>query len=537
MMKTTVRILTVLLAFLLTCTLFVACKSDEEKPPVGDDTAAPGTAAPVGNGTGGSGGSESGGGSAEATEAEMYRPDKLNFGTGDSPYEFKIGVPARNAADLFSPADYVFAQDNLEGDAVNTALQDRSDFLEEYFNIAVEPVNSITATVIATQVRSGVDFADVVMTSARDALQTCAKNGQFLDLNTVTPLNLDASYWDQRIQKEYSIGGRVFAIDGDITCYDELTTMVVMYNATLYERYGYKTTWGSPYKLVSDGTWTFDTMLEMYQGTSSQTGQALTANDTWGMITEITAPYQMFLGSGYKTIKNTEGGLVSLFDEDFEVTTNVILDITERFVTDKETLFAEAHGGVLGSDIWRQVSGMFANNQALFRSGSLGDATDLRDMESTFGLLPIPRYFEGDGQDGYYCYVSATSGTPWFMPITVKTNRHLEVTGTIFEAMAYFSRYMDDAQSLYDAFFENMTYVKLCRNEEDREMLTLIFNSKTYDIDHACVFSGIGNLVIAAAQSHSTSGLYVSISSVKTSTETEMASFLESLEKTIESQS
>lgn len=536
-MKKTVRILSALLALLLTCTLFVACKSGGDETPTGDSTTAGGTSAPTGNtGGSGTGGSESGGGTSENTEAEMYRPEKLNFGKGDSPYEFKIGVPAKNVADLFSPVDYVFAQDNLEGDAVNTALADRSDFLEEYYNIAIEPVNSITATVIATQVRAGTDFADVVMTGARQAIQKCARNGQFLDLTTLDTLNLDASYWDQRIQTEYSLGGRVFAIDGDISCYDELTTMVVMYNATLYDRYGYKSKYGSPYTLVSEGKWTFDTMLEMYQGTSSQTGSALTASDTWGMITEITAPYQLFLGSGYKTVKNSSSGLSSMFDEDYEATVNVMLDITERFVTDKETLFAEASGGVLGSDFWREVSDMFANNQALFRSGSLGDATDLRDMESTFGLLPIPRYYEGDGQDGYYCYVSATSGTPWFMPITVKTNYHLETTGTIFEAMAYFSRYMDDAQSLYDAFFDNMTYVKLCRNEEDREMLTLIFNSKTYDIDHACVFSGIGNLIIGAAQGHSVSGLYSNILSVKTATDSEMAAFITDLEKAISAQ-
>ncbi len=533
MMKKAVRILSVLLAFLLTCTLFVACKSDGDENPTGTSTTAGGTAAPTGGNA--TGGTETGGGE-ENIEAEMYRPDKLNFGKGDSPYEFKIGVPGKNVADLFSPVDYVFAQDNLEGDAVNTALQDRSDFLEDYFNIAIEPVHSINATVISTQVRAGTDFADVVMTGAREAIQKCAKNGQFLDLSTLDTLNLDASYWDQRIQTEYSIGGRVFALDGDISCYDELTTMVVMYNATLYDRYGYKNTWGSPYKLVSEGNWTFDTMLAMYQGTSSQTGSALTSSDTWGMITEVTAPYQLFLGSGRKTVKNTSSGLVSMFDEDYEATANVILDITERFVTDKETLFAEASGGVLGSDVWHEVSDMFANNQALFRSGSLGDATDLRNMDSTFGLLPIPRYYAGDGQDGYYCYVSATSGTPWFMPITVKTNRHLEITGTVFEAMAYFSRYSDDAQSLYDAFFENMTYVKLCRNEEDREMLTLIFNSKTYDIDHACVFSGIGNLVIGAAQSHSVSGLYTNILSVKTVTESEMTSFLEDLEKAVAAQ-
>ena len=50
---------------------------------------------------------------------------------------------------------------------------------------------------------------------------------------------------------------------------------------------------------------------------------------------------------------------------------------------------------------------------------------------------------------------------------------------------------MDGEPSIYDAFFENMSYVKLCRTEEDRQMLILMINSKTYDIDYACSFTGV----------------------------------------------
>ena len=62
-------------------------------------------------------------------------------------------------------------------------------------------------------------------------------------------------------------------------------------------------------------------------------------------------------------------------------------------------------------------------------------------------------------------------------------------------AMCYYSRYMDIGVSLYDAFYENMTYVKLCRSEEDRLMLQLIFANKTYELDKTMNFVGVANLL------------------------------------------
>jgi hypothetical protein len=129
---------------------------------------------------------------------------------------------------------------------------------------------------------------------------------------------------------------------------------------------------------------------------------------------------------------------------------------------------------------------MFRADLALFKSGTVGDATAFRDMKSEFGLLPIPLYSEG--QESYYCYAI---GTPFYIPITVKKNALQMTSCSITEAFCYFSRYMDNEPSIYDAFFENMSYVKLCRTEEDRNMLILLINSKTYDIDAACGITGV----------------------------------------------
>jgi hypothetical protein len=311
-----------------------------------------------------------------------------------------------------------------------------------------------------------------------------------LDVNTVDELNLDASYWNSNIQEELTVNGRLFAIDGDLTSFDEMRTMSIMYNATLYENYGYKTKYGSVYNLVDEKKWTFDTMLEMYQGTSkSATGAEFpsTQTDVWGMIGECQAAYYLFLGSGMKTVKNIDGELQLIFDSEYEAIYDVIEDIMNKFAKDQEVLNQDdATVLTSGNACWTEGANMFKANLALFKSGTVGDATVFRDMTSEFGLLPIPLYTEG--QENYYCFAV---GTPFYIPITVKTNQLQMKSCSITEAFCYFSRYMDGEPSIYDAFSENMSYVKLCRTEEDRNMLILLINSKTYDIDYACSFTGV----------------------------------------------
>ncbi len=473
--KNVIRFLTLMLALLMSVSTFVACKNDPETP---KDT---GNSVTTAGGT--DGGSESGtGGDWEddfnALEKEMYRPEPLNWGEKDGPYEYRWMINGGN--------DYCFyneENEELQGDPVNVALADRAAFVEETFNIAFTSLPYPGDSQVTIRCNSGSDFCDAMMTGAAMILSNMAKSGHVMDLNESEELNLEASYWDQRIQEDYSINGRVFAIEGDFTVWDDLRTQVILFNASLYENYGYKLEYGSPYTMVSNNKWTFDTMLEMYQGTSQNkdSDPALGRADTWGMLSETVAPYLLFLGSGEKTVKNVDGQVTLLFEENYANTYDIIEDIMKRFAMDSEVMYVGGHTDVTDkSDQWADVSAMFEARQALFRSTTLSAATRLRDMADDFGVLPIPMYNEGVGT--YYSWCSG--GVPLCVPITVKQARNDMRSLSILEAICYYSRYTESGQSLYEAFFENMTYVKLCRNEEDRQMLTLIFNTKTYDLDY-----------------------------------------------------
>lgn len=525
MKKNVIRFVTLLLALMLSVSAFAACS----KEPTGPSN--PSGGAETTGGSGSNAGSETGTGSGSGSgevneEEEMYRPEKLNWGlSATEPYEYRWMADAGHA--------FCFYDENSgedEGDSVNTALADRAAFVEETFNIAFELLAYAGNSKVTTNCNSGLDFCDALMVGAGFSLGSMAKNGHLMDLSQSSELNLEASYWDQRIQEDYSINGRIFCLEGDFTVWDDLRTQVILFNSSLYENYGYKQEYGSPYTVVSNNKWTFDTMLSMYQGTSQNKDSepALGRNDVWGMLSETIAPYLFFLGSGQKTVKNVDGNMTLLFEEQYDNTYNVLEDICQRFALDGEVMFVGGWTSVTDpSDHWTDVSKMFEARQALFRSTTLSAATRLRNMADDFGVLPIPMYNERVGT--YYSWCSG--GSPLCVPYTVKQAQNDMRALSILEAICYYSRYTEVGQSLYDAFFENMTYVKLCRNEEDRQMLTLIFNTKTYDIDYMLSITAVATTVGTVTTSGNISGLSSQLSSNKVSASITLSEYLTAVDK------
>ncbi len=519
--KNFIRFLTLMLALLMSLSAFVACKNGPETP---KDT---GNSVTTAGGT--DGGSESGTGDEEldfnAIEKEVYRPELLNWGEKDGPYEYRWMI--------YSGHDYCFYNDEneeLEGDPVNTALADRAAFIEENLNIAFVSLPYAGDSQVTVRCNSGSDFCDALLTTPGVILSNMAKSGHAMDLAQAEELNLEASYWDQRIQQDYAINGRILCLQGDFTVWDDLRTQVILFNSSLYENYGYKQKYGSPYTMVSNNKWTFDTMLEMYQGTSQNkdTDPALGRADTWGMLSELLAPYLLFLGSGEKTVKNIDGQVTLLFEDNYASTYDIIEDIMKRFGMDDEVMFVGGFNDVTDkSDQWGDVSAMFEARQALFRSTTLSAATRLRDMADDFGVLPIPMYNEDVGT--YYSWCS--DGTPICVPITVKQANNDMRALSILEAICYYSRYTESGQSLYEAFFENMTYVKLCRNEEDRQMLTLIFNTKTYDLDHMLKITTVSTTLSNMVAVGKMDSLSSDLSGSKSSASSNLEDYLTAVEK------
>ena len=113
---------------------------------------------------------------------------------------------------------------------------------------------------------------------------------------------------------------------------------------------------------------------------------------------------------------------------------------------------------------------LFRDNQLLFMDASFYYVQQLRSMETDFGIIPYPKYDEN--QDRYYSRVSYYNA-----PIVPVTNQNLELTGAVLEYFNYAS-----SQTVIPAYYDVVLYGKVIRDEESRDMLDIIFDSRVVDI-------------------------------------------------------
>lgn len=479
MKKHIIRAITLCLVLLMTLPMLFACTIDKAEDPSKDTGAPDDIVIDTGNGTNDNG---------EVDERTKYLPKRIDYD----------GATFTIVHDLQEKKQYIAPVEGaaMAADPINMAFTKRNAMLESYYGIKVKVVDLDTLYAVKDELEIAVmtnsDFADAVFSVAGSILSPAVSNGYVLDLNTLEELNLEASYYDQRIQKDYLIEGKLFCIEGDFNVHDELRTHVVGINKSIYKNLHYDETYGSPYELVRNKKWTLDLMLKMAKDTSdfASLGSGMTIDSKWGIISETPFPYVVYLGTGNKIIEVDDTGALSCIFADeskYSQTVEIISECVEKIFENPEILIADKSEGVLSNSYWSEAQRMFANGQALFRTSTLSDFTQYRDMKDEFGILPAPLYVEG--QPEYYSWCSGMAHSPLLIPRTAEI--HKDRTANIVEGMAYFSKYMSGSSlSVLDAFYEKMTHAKLCRSAEDYEMLELIFANKTFDIDYAFNLSG-----------------------------------------------
>lgn len=430
-------------------------------------------------------------GNDEVNENIEYLPERIDYNGAT----FKIVHDLQGKKQYIAPVDGT----SMAADSLNTAFRDRNLMLQNYYNIKVEVIDIDKAYGVKDELDianlSGEDFADAIFSVAGSIMSTAVSNGYVLDLNELTELNLEASYYDQRIQEEYLIEGKLFCIEGDFGVHDELRTHVIAVNKTIYDEFRYDETYGSPYELVRDYKWTLDLMLKMAKGTSdyASLGANMTKDSQWGIISESPFPYVVYLGTGSKLVETDHSGILTTAFADevkYGQAVEILSDCVDKIFKNPEILIADSSGGVLSdTNYWTEAQNMFTNGQALFYTGTLSNFVVYANMEDELGLLPVPLYVEG--QSEYYSWCSGMAHTPLLIPRTVEKNDHVERTANIVEGMAYFSKYMSSSKlSVHDAFYDKLSTAKLCRTADDYAMLELIFANKTYDIDYTLNLSG-----------------------------------------------
>jgi hypothetical protein len=224
-----------------------------------------------------------------------------------------------------------------------------------------------------------------------------------------------------------------------------------------------------PYALVKSGKWNLDEFYGYVKAGAQLNGAASFDWDPNGAAVFGYTSYEggtgaLLVGSGEKFISKDENGMPYL-----SIETPRFFDVCDKIVelTGTKGIYQNANN----YDTGFHFEYIFRGGRTMMMVGELKASDVFREMDSTFGIVPIPKYDEN--QDKYYSSVARQ------MPVLVVpvSNPEPNRTGIVLDAMAYLS-----TKNITPIFFDVTMSQKRLRNEESIEMLEIIKNSVLYDV-------------------------------------------------------
>ena len=347
--------------------------------------------------------------------------------------------------------------EDLTGDVVNDAVFNRNLALAKRFDLEIflQPGD------VMNLVRQSVSAGDAAYKIAFPNMATAtgmAQNGMLLDYMQLDNLNLTDVWWDQGTLA-MDIMGKVYFMNGDINFLDNDVTYIQLFNKKLISDLGLDV----PYDLVREGKWTIDAFREMCVNVTADLdgdGQ-YTDEDRYGYITTGEGPCTFFYGSGLTLVTTDAEGIPAL-DIDVEKTVATLEKVVKIISEDNITRIPK--DVAVGKN-------MFMTDRVLFYGEVLSYIVNVREMETAFGVLPIPKYDEM--QEKHYTYCNAISSTA----CVPTTSFDIGMITSVLEGMAI--------QSFIDvtpAYYEIALTRKYARDSESSEMLDVALANRVYDI-------------------------------------------------------
>ena len=470
--------LSLLLALLMLASSMAACaESDTNTDPAASETITAGEENP-------SAGEEA----VVEEETESFDPGlpATDFGGRT----FNLLTKAGWTDDWFESSIYT---EELNGEVLNDAVFERNLHVAETYNVVLAEIAGESGnfvTNVQNAVTAGDSLYDVVMPALGHA-GTLAINGHLHDLFTVDHLNFDQRWWDSRSIEDLSLANKAFMVSGDLSTLNNDATWCTMINLQVLNNFGFET----PYYYVANDQWTFDTYKTLCAGASIDLdGDGdFDSADSVANLTQNENATAMVISFGYSLIEKDENDIPYFHMEGDERLYEILTNLGQ-FMNDTNVSLNYHNYGSEGYHLC--TTKMFEENRGLFWITNLQMVIRLREMETDFGIAPTPKY---DEKQENYSNVVWSVGSYSCIPISAG---NASESGLILEAMAAKSR-----EVLRPAYYETALSMKYLRDKESIEMLDLVIDNRTYDLELAFSFgssSAVQSIVLNGKEPAST---------------------------------
>ena len=408
-------------------------------------------------------------------------------------------------------AEYRIDSEEINGDSMNDAVYERTQFVEDKLKVDIELVEQDlyqqTASYLANLVLAGDDSIDASFIGAMYNVANISK-GIYIDLNDVNEFDFSKPWWDTNSMKYYEIENKLYMAHNETSANFHDTLWVGFFNKKLFDTLKLD----DIYSVVRDGKWTIDKLKEYIEvGQNDLDGDGeLGADDQWGLMTHSGAGFGFLHGSDERGVDIKDGTpFVSPVDDRmFDVVTKIrsVFELDGTMTNDKDK-------GRLG---FHAVDG-FAAGKSLLLIEVIGNAKTLRAMDADFGIIPFPKYEES--QENYIAYFSPATNA-FSIP---KTTKDLSRTGTVIENLSAYGY-----KTVRPAYYDVVLHGKTVRDEESREMLDIIFANIEGEMAYVYNWGGYADTLKSVLSG--SGDIVSSLESKKTAVETAIENYLKDLQ-------
>ncbi len=462
MKKTKAFICVVVAVLMMTSCFFVSCGTGDDKP----------------------------------TDAVTVQPKNENEETyfiPETKYNAEITILCPNNDSEWSCND--FYQETDSQDPVPNAVYQRNNLIENTFGVTIKTKENVSRTSINQYVMNSYNSGDMdydIVMQTVNRCYTLAQSGYLMNLDDVENLDLTSEAWDQSYLAQTSIGNQNYFATGEITTMDNDATWVMMFNKKLAEKRNLSDMYDgqSIYDLVKAGKWTMDTLLAMakdvYEDTDNN-GQ-ISSGDSFGIATTIDFIQGLFYGANAKLVVKDDNDepQLSFYNK---TNLNVIEKIIEIYYSANKVTF-DCHDYISENPQAHLIAQeMFESDRALFYSEVMQCVIRLREMDTDFGIIPVPKFSET--QKNYTTHsVADVTLCCCFPKILEKDSSRVAMSGAIAQALA-----VEGKNILTPAYYERSIIGKGARDDESLEMLEIIFKNRTADLGYITGNDDISSLM------------------------------------------
>ena len=374
--------------------------------------------------------------------------------------------------------EWVF-DETMAGSVINDSIYKRNKAVEDRYDITFAPISTPNVSFesdflqpIQIAVSSGED-AYQLAAGMEYRLASVSAYGEFLNWYQIPNLDLTAAWWDGDFAETSAYNGSTYVMTGSLSLSHLYSSSCVFFNQDMVNSVienGAETI----YQKVWDGTWTLDAFYEYVQQFTADNGDDVwDATDTYGYATNVNTGVDAFIFCSEIPLSKR--------DADGEIT---LIPPTEKLINlaNKLNLIINTSGNTFIQDAAsKEIDphiGMMLREKAVFTTSYLKKASELRETNINYGILPYPKWDEAQTE---YHSITMDFSSAFAVPRSVEDQ---EFVGAVLEALAYYSY-----DYVRDALYSSVLKYRDAKDENSSKCIDIILENPQYDFAYIYAFS------------------------------------------------